>query len=92
MAGNPVAKAQRITALSERFDELVSDFGKLLPPCYRYKGQLPTGDARANAWSAADHNIITAMIDLHELCEVLWEHAKLPIVDETPGPRGSAES
>ena len=82
MPGNPIAKSQRIAALSERFDQLVFDFGKLIPPCYRYKGQPSTGDARADAWAAADHNIITAMIDLHELCDVLDEHAKRPATVE----------
>ena len=95
MAGNPVAKAQRITALSERYDQIVSDFHELLPPIYRYKGRgtLPTGDARADAWATADHEVIMAMIALHELVYVLREHAKLPpaFQEAEPNPKVNGE-
>ncbi len=94
MAGNPISKSQHITALSERFDQIVSDFHELLPLIYRYKGRgtLPTGDVRADAWATADHEVIMAMIALHDLCYVLREHAGLPTVVEHDEPDTNVNS
>ncbi len=78
MPGNPIAKSQRITALAERFNQLASDFDELLPTIYRYSGQPPTGDHRAEARAAADQHMITTAAALCELRDVLRDHAKLP--------------
>ena len=71
MPGNPAAKLKRIDNLVEWFTEFAVDFDKLLPACYRYDGQPPGRDRRANAWAAADKAIITAADALGELQTVL---------------------
>ena len=67
MPSNPIAKAQRVTALVERFNEIAADFDKLLPKCYRYTRQPPVGDRRGDAWSNAEQYLITAGAALSEL-------------------------
>lgn len=78
MPGNTIAKAQRVTALVERFNEIAADFDKLLPKCYRYTGQPPVGDRRGDTWSNAVQYLITAGAALSELR------------DARPPPRGEA--
>ena len=58
MPGNPIAKSNKIDALCERFADLATEFDELLPECYRYNGEQPGKDQRANAWALVDQRMI----------------------------------
>ena len=71
MPGNPVAKATKIDALCGRFADLATEFDELLPPIYRYSGQPPGKDRRANAWAKCDQHTVILADALAELQALL---------------------
>ena len=77
MPGRPVTQLKRIANLVEWFSEIAADFDKILPPCYRFDGAVPTGDPRADAWAAADKAVITTAAALNKLESVLRTQAML---------------
>lgn len=81
MPGNPTAKLKRVADIVEWYKELSIDFDKALPPCYRYSGQPPGDDRRANAWAAADKYVVMAGAALTELEAALRSHIVTSTVD-----------
>ena len=75
MPGNPEAKLKRIDNIVDWFADLASEFDKALPKIYRYDGQPPGRDRRANAWSNADKCIVMTGAALATLERVLRSHA-----------------
>ncbi len=69
--GRPLRQLKCIANLREWFTELAADFDRALPICYRYTGEPPTGDKRADAWAAADRCIVTTAAALSDLESVL---------------------
>ena len=55
MPGDPLRKLKNVENLVEWFGEFAVDFDKLLPSIYRYDGQKPGRDRRANAWARVDN-------------------------------------
>ena len=71
MPGKPQRKIRLVSDLVAWHNELSTDFRKLLPSMYRYRGVNNSGDARRDAWGNCDRLVTTTGKALAELEAVL---------------------